>query len=682
MDNKYYNDIFFGQISINRKGINPPEGIISGLELQKLFLKYLSSISLIKDFNDFNNLNYDLRIVTVDLITGDGYVWTKGDLGLAARTSMNVPGVFPPVKVKNKSFVDGGIYKNLPVNELKEMNIDYTLGVDISTKPSKKINNIMDTFSQIISLFIREKTKKSYNNADMIFSIPLKDFSSSDFNKYKDIYKVGYEYGKKKVRYLKKTLRKKRKKYKIKNIVINDNIYKLNKKLSEDEIYDFINNKIDYNKVVEYSASFKNKSIYVENIKYIKKIIIYSPEKDIFYENNSLTNTSKLLKIVKQNEKEKGFLNSFIYKTEFENKILKIYTKNLKIDNIKIKGNEEISNSFIKDFFDKPIYFNNSFYKSLNRLYGTGYFKTILPYFKKENNKNILILNIKEKDNIIFNFTAHYDSNKGLMAYHKLDIKNLMGWNEKVSLEYKVKEDHNVKLNFNFPVLMGKPLEFNTGMEYKEFSYFPKVSYKEKKFNYYTNLNLSGYISGLTVGLYYNEYNSFYEEYLKYSYIKTNFLYDSLNNKNLKTKGINIDLNVKYPINNYSFYKIYLNGEFYLKPSKKFVLYQKAFIGKLKGNSYPYNEKMYYNNVFDDKYYSHYDNIYDFRTGLKCRLIKKYFTPYFAVGAFSDEFKFRDIRSYYVLGIEREIPLVKYLDINYKFAENHGKLYVLLGSRF
>jgi len=71
----------------------------------------------LKDFTKgkrIGNLDIPFTAVATNLKTGKEVFIEKGDLLKAIMASISIPGLFPPVKMKNKLLVDGGVIDPLP----------------------------------------------------------------------------------------------------------------------------------------------------------------------------------------------------------------------------------------------------------------------------------------------------------------------------------------------------------------------------------------------------------------------------------------------------------------------------------------------------------------------------------------------------------------------------------------
>ena len=52
----------------------------------------------------------------------------KGSLPLAIRSTLAIPAAFAPVYIDGKLLVDGGLDRNFPANEVREMGADFVVG--------------------------------------------------------------------------------------------------------------------------------------------------------------------------------------------------------------------------------------------------------------------------------------------------------------------------------------------------------------------------------------------------------------------------------------------------------------------------------------------------------------------------------------------------------------------------
>ncbi len=86
-----------------------PAGLVRGQKLMLLLRRLTLSTWRAEDFDQ---LPIRFRAVAADIVTGRKKVFADGDLAVAIRASMSVPGAFAPVRVGEQLLVDGGMADN------------------------------------------------------------------------------------------------------------------------------------------------------------------------------------------------------------------------------------------------------------------------------------------------------------------------------------------------------------------------------------------------------------------------------------------------------------------------------------------------------------------------------------------------------------------------------------------
>lgn len=84
------------------------------------------------DSIDFDSLPIPFRAVACDINKGRSAVLSKGNLALAMRASMAIPGVFKPVRADSMLMLDGGLVNNLPVDVARAMGADLVIAIDLT----------------------------------------------------------------------------------------------------------------------------------------------------------------------------------------------------------------------------------------------------------------------------------------------------------------------------------------------------------------------------------------------------------------------------------------------------------------------------------------------------------------------------------------------------------------------
>jgi NTE family protein len=174
--------IEFG-LGLNSGGVTLPRGLVQGQKTMLFFRKILWPVYNIRDFDD---LPIPFRAVATDLITGKSVILGDGDLATAIRASMAVPGVYTPVELGKYLLVDGGLTNNLPVQVMRDMNVDIIIAVDAGYPLNRpdKLRSVLDITDQMFNIFINNESaeqQKLLRRNDIFIDLQIADMFVSDF---------------------------------------------------------------------------------------------------------------------------------------------------------------------------------------------------------------------------------------------------------------------------------------------------------------------------------------------------------------------------------------------------------------------------------------------------------------------------------------------------------------------
>ncbi|WP_353237926.1 patatin-like phospholipase family protein [Limnohabitans sp.] len=122
-------------------------------------------------------------IVATDLGNGDVITFRRGNTGAAVRASSAVPGVFQPVRVADREYVDGGLVSPVPVRQTRDMGANFVIAVDISSDPEG--NPSGDTFQILMQTFAimgKSINQLALKEADWVVRPALSGVKSADFS--------------------------------------------------------------------------------------------------------------------------------------------------------------------------------------------------------------------------------------------------------------------------------------------------------------------------------------------------------------------------------------------------------------------------------------------------------------------------------------------------------------------
>lgn len=151
-------------------------GVLKGEALQSYVNKMVGQLSIEK-------LKKPFGAVATDLNTGTPILFQRGNTGLAVRASSSVPGVFQPVKINDRFYVDGGLVSPVPVRFAREMGADIVIAVNISSAPEgQAATSSLEVLMQTFTIMGQSLNQFELKNADIVIKPDLPSMKGSDFN--------------------------------------------------------------------------------------------------------------------------------------------------------------------------------------------------------------------------------------------------------------------------------------------------------------------------------------------------------------------------------------------------------------------------------------------------------------------------------------------------------------------
>lgn len=148
-----------------------------------------------KHINDFSKLRIPVELTSSDIENGGLVMQKEGSLPLAIRSTLAIPAAFAPVYIDGKLLVDGGLDRNYPANEVREMGADFVIGgyTGFRLFTKKEIENPMKMIYQTHAIRSVEdfKHQKELSNILVDFVNPLGEITTKDFDKFRKIIKIG-----------------------------------------------------------------------------------------------------------------------------------------------------------------------------------------------------------------------------------------------------------------------------------------------------------------------------------------------------------------------------------------------------------------------------------------------------------------------------------------------------------
>lgn len=82
----------------------------------------------------FSETSIPLRIVATDLATGLHHVFSSGSIVEAVMASISIPGIFPPVEINGRFYIDGGVANPTPSDIVRRADAEAVIAVDLTSQ--------------------------------------------------------------------------------------------------------------------------------------------------------------------------------------------------------------------------------------------------------------------------------------------------------------------------------------------------------------------------------------------------------------------------------------------------------------------------------------------------------------------------------------------------------------------
>lgn len=155
----------------------PENGFIKGEKLEEFINKTLKNTPMEK-------LKIPFFAVATEIQNGEETIFGRGNTGQAVRASCSIPGIFRPVKIGDKLFVDGGVVSPVAVDAAKRLGADVVIAVDISSSQERlPPKNTIETLLQSIHIMYAKLASIQVSKADVVIRPKVDHIGSSDFSK-------------------------------------------------------------------------------------------------------------------------------------------------------------------------------------------------------------------------------------------------------------------------------------------------------------------------------------------------------------------------------------------------------------------------------------------------------------------------------------------------------------------
>lgn len=179
------------------------EGLIDGKKVEDI----VNEVAKKRGITNINQLKLPIAMPTVDTLTTKECIFISKNIekknpeidyindisvGTAVRASMAFPGIFTTCNFGKYNFIDGGTKDNLPIQVLKDMGAEYTIGVSFDISHYEVTNNFFNVILRTVDIFSQKDIINAQKIADISFEIDTNGVSLLNIDDMDACIKTGY----------------------------------------------------------------------------------------------------------------------------------------------------------------------------------------------------------------------------------------------------------------------------------------------------------------------------------------------------------------------------------------------------------------------------------------------------------------------------------------------------------
>ncbi len=177
-------------VQLNEGDFSLPRGIFEA----QMFSLMLSQLTLpYHNIKDFTKFPIPFGAVATNLKTGEGKLFNEGDLATVIRASSAFPSAFKPMEIDGSFYVDGGLSRNIPVQDAIEMGADFVIAVDVTStlKEPEELKSFIDIMDQSIAFSMKQSDREQIAMSDFYLRPNVDGYAMYEVDKVKEIIAMG-----------------------------------------------------------------------------------------------------------------------------------------------------------------------------------------------------------------------------------------------------------------------------------------------------------------------------------------------------------------------------------------------------------------------------------------------------------------------------------------------------------
>lgn len=200
-------DTYLVTFPFEDKQLSLPAGLIDGQNISMLLYRLMLPFH---DVRDFTKLPIPFSAVATNLATGEPKTFTNGYLPDAVRASIAIPSIFKPVNIAGKTYIDGGVARNIPVEDVQDLGADFVIASDVG-EPIRNLDSLktfVDVLFQSVGFHQKESDIVQKEKTDIYIRPNISEFSTFSYERVDKIIDRGEQAARRALPSIKKMLAK------------------------------------------------------------------------------------------------------------------------------------------------------------------------------------------------------------------------------------------------------------------------------------------------------------------------------------------------------------------------------------------------------------------------------------------------------------------------------------------
>ncbi len=142
---------------------------------------------------NFNDLEKPFCAIAVDLERGSLETLKAGSVSKALSASCAVPGVFQPVEIDGRAFIDGGTLRSIPTEAVRGMGAQKVVGIDLNSDKRRgtKSRKRLDVLLAALNMSTNANCAICEQYSDIMLRPALDSYPRHSFKSVEGMLKIG-----------------------------------------------------------------------------------------------------------------------------------------------------------------------------------------------------------------------------------------------------------------------------------------------------------------------------------------------------------------------------------------------------------------------------------------------------------------------------------------------------------